>query len=86
MVKKIINVGETDNDGTGDKLRDAFVKTNENFTELYTDVENLPQDNIQTDVTQAGGGSAITNMVLITRAAHAALSTPDPATIYLFED
>src|SRR5210317_1797207 len=37
MAKQTINVGSTANDGTGDKLRDAFVKVNENFTELYND-------------------------------------------------
>jgi len=37
MAKQTINVGSTANDGTGDKLRDAFVKVNSNFTELYND-------------------------------------------------
>ena len=37
MAKQTINVGSTANDGTGDKLRDAFVKVNANFTELYND-------------------------------------------------
>ena len=37
MAKQTINVGSTANDGTGDKLRDAFVKVNANFTELYSD-------------------------------------------------
>tara|TARA_R110000772_G_scaffold111680_6_gene215768 strand:+ start:4306 stop:5193 length:888 start_codon:yes stop_codon:yes gene_type:complete len=37
MAKQTVNVGSTANDGTGDKLRDAFVKVNANFTELYTD-------------------------------------------------
>jgi hypothetical protein len=37
MAKQTINVGSTANDGTGDKLRDAFVKVNDNFTELYND-------------------------------------------------
>lgn len=35
MVKKVINVGVEGNDATGDSIRDSFVKTNENFTELY---------------------------------------------------
>jgi hypothetical protein len=37
MAQQTINVGSTANDGTGDKLRDAFVKANANFTELYSD-------------------------------------------------
>lgn len=36
MTKQTINVGSSGNDGTGDKLRVAFTKVNDNFTELYT--------------------------------------------------
>ena len=36
MVKKIINIGIEGNDATGDPIRDAFEKTNENFNELYS--------------------------------------------------
>ena len=36
MVKQIINIGVAGNDGTGDAMRDAFKKSNENFTELYS--------------------------------------------------
>jgi hypothetical protein len=35
MAKQTINIGTTPNDGTGDALRNAFDKTNSNFTELY---------------------------------------------------
>ena len=35
MAKLTINVGTSVNTRTGDKLRDAFVKANSNFTELY---------------------------------------------------
>lgn len=35
MAKQTINIGTVANDGTGDALRDAFDKTNDNFTELY---------------------------------------------------
>jgi len=37
MAKQVIGVGTEANDGTGDALRDAFVKVNSNFDELYTD-------------------------------------------------
>ena len=37
MAKQVIGIGTTANDGTGDTLRDAFDKCNDNFTELYTD-------------------------------------------------
>lgn len=36
MAKTIINVGASPGDGTGDSLRDAFIKTNDNFDELYS--------------------------------------------------
>jgi len=35
MTKKIINIGVEGNDGTGDSIRGAFTKVNENFSELY---------------------------------------------------
>jgi hypothetical protein len=41
MAKQTINVGTSPNDGTGDTIRASFVKTNENFTELYTSVSSL---------------------------------------------
>jgi len=37
MANEIINTGTTPNDGTGDKLRNAFIKVNSNFLEVYTD-------------------------------------------------
>jgi hypothetical protein len=35
MAKQTINIGTTANDGTGDPLRTAFTKVNDNFTEVY---------------------------------------------------
>ena len=35
MAKQTINIGASANDGTGDPLRNAFDKTNDNFNELY---------------------------------------------------
>tara|TARA_Y100001972_G_C7633165_1_gene317852 strand:- start:1225 stop:1431 length:207 start_codon:yes stop_codon:yes gene_type:complete len=35
MAKQNINIGSTANDGTGDDLRTAGDKINDNFTELY---------------------------------------------------
>jgi hypothetical protein len=37
MAKQVINIGSVANDGTGDPLRTAFDKVNDNFTELYND-------------------------------------------------
>lgn len=38
MTQQIINIGSVANDGSGDPLRTAFSKTNDNFTELYSTV------------------------------------------------
>ena len=35
MTQQIIDVGSVANDGLGDPIRTAFIKTNDNFTELY---------------------------------------------------
>jgi hypothetical protein len=38
MTRKIIDIGQKGNDGTGDSLRESFRKINDNFTELYSAV------------------------------------------------
>ena len=54
MAKQTINIGSSANDGTGDPLRTAFDKINDNFTELYgaTDEAN---DLIEDTTPQLGG-------------------------------
>jgi len=39
MAQQTINIGSVPNDGTGDPIRTAFTKANDNFTELYTGTE-----------------------------------------------
>ena len=39
MVKEVIDVGTFPNDGTGDPLRDCFIKINNNFDEVYSRLE-----------------------------------------------
>jgi hypothetical protein len=36
MAKQTVNIGTSANDGTGDQLRTAFDKCNDNFDEVYT--------------------------------------------------
>lgn len=36
MAREIINVGSAPNDGTGDPIRQAYIKCNNNFSELYS--------------------------------------------------
>lgn len=52
MAKQVIDVGTSASDGTGDPLREAFTKINDNFTELYGTVENegLTYGNIASNV------------------------------------
>ena len=48
MAIQSINIGNIANDGTGDDLREAFIKVNNNFTELNTSVTsvNLQAENL----------------------------------------
>ena len=39
MTQQIIYVGAAPNDGDGDPIRTAFIKTNDNFSELYARVQ-----------------------------------------------
>ena len=74
MAKQTINVGSTANDGTGDKLRDAFVKVNANFTELYSD------DAGDVNSVNAGTGISVdqtTGNVTVTNSAPNATHTGD---------
>ena len=70
MAKQIVNTGLADNDGTGDPLRNAFTKVNENFTELYNaesfsgsyaDLSNKP-----TSITAFGITDGSNNQILST--------------------
>ena len=54
--KQTINVGTSANDGTGDTLRGAFIKVNDNFTELY---------NEHTGVVDFGDTGTITNVAAL---------------------
>ena len=48
MAKQTINIGTTANDGTGDPIRDAFDKTNDNFTELYNGAGGVADGGVTT--------------------------------------
>ena len=77
MAKQIINVGTTANDGTGDKVRDAFIKVNSNFGELYDEgganiTVNNPVTSTETtldealiDLNTGGGGSQTLAQTLV---------------------
>jgi hypothetical protein len=43
MTQQVINVGASPNDGDGNPIRTAFIKCNDNFSELYSRVqESVP--------------------------------------------
>jgi len=56
MTKQIINLGQTANDRTGDPLRTAFQKVNENFDELYA----LASADVQIPAQTNNGGKFLT--------------------------
>lgn len=58
MAIELINVGQIANDGTGDDLREAFIKVNANFEDLDL------RDNEKTTVTNLGTGEGIFDNIL----------------------
>jgi hypothetical protein len=46
MSQQVIGIGAAPNDGTGDQLRTAFDKVNDNFTEVYTELGGTSLSNI----------------------------------------
>ena len=59
MAQQTINVGSTPNDGTGDQLRSAMIKIQNNFSELYGNVTSSFSSNVGI------GGVATTNKLFI---------------------
>lgn len=46
MPRQLINVGSGPNTKTGDNLRTAFIKINDNFSEVYNDITNFQAEGI----------------------------------------
>ena len=78
MAQELINIGVTADDGTGDTIRGAGIKINNNFTELYarpsvaSDI-NVVQNNISTtasnaDIVLKPSGTGGTDMTTIEKA------------------
>ena len=47
MSQQTINIGAVANDGTGDQLRTAFDKVNDNFNEVYTELGGTTLSNVK---------------------------------------
>lgn len=60
MAKQTIGVGLAANDGGGDPLRSAFVKVNENFTELYNSTATIPTTLLNLGITDGTNGQVLT--------------------------
>ena len=63
MAQQVINIGSTANDGTGDPLRTAFTKANQNFSELYAKGaagSNLDLSNNKIEATNTNGNIELT--------------------------
>lgn len=61
MAKQAINIGTTANDGTGDTVRAAFDKTNDNTNELYNLLGDGSTLSITGDVSVSAGAVTIAN-------------------------
>ena len=61
MARQIINIGTTANDGTGDPLRTAFDKINDNFAELYGGDNDLNTLDANLDVRTYSITTGVTN-------------------------
>ena len=75
MAKQTVNIGTTANDGTGDQLRSAFNKLNQNNDEIYGNnfvTQAMLNDDI---VTNAELGAEYTASVALTSGATVAVDT-----------
>jgi len=61
MARQVINIGSSANDGTGDPLRTAFDKINDNFVELYGGDNNLNTLVADLDVNNNAITTGVTN-------------------------
>ena len=64
MAKQIINIGSAANDGSGDPLRSAFDKINDNFTEVYTELGGTTLSNISITGNTIGTDDTNGNIIL----------------------
>ena len=55
MAQEFINVGPVPNDGLGDPIRTAFIKTNNNFSHLYSIPQSSPPTTLQGSVGDFAG-------------------------------
>lgn len=64
MAQQSINVGTNQDDGTGDLLRAAFTKVNENFTEIYTELGGSSLSNISMSGSTISTDTSNSNLII----------------------
>lgn len=64
MAKQVLLIGTNVNDGTGDIMRDAFKKVNENFEELYQHAGGNSTSNIRFDSTSLTSAAQNSDVIL----------------------
>lgn len=85
MAQELINVGNVANDGTGDPLRTAFEKINNNFSEIFsTPVGAGPNGSIQYNTVTIGTGA--TAVATIAGGAVTQITVVSPGINYLPSD
>jgi hypothetical protein len=79
MAQQLINVGTTANDGTGDLLRNGFIKVNQNFTELYTNrISGSGTDNY---IPRFNGTNALENSIIYDNGTNVGIGTASPSSL-----
>ena len=63
MTQQIINVGPAPNDGLGDPIRTAFIKSNDNFSQLYSRAQTTPPTTLFGQPGDQAGMYAYTNIL-----------------------
>lgn len=81
MPQQVINIGSSPNDGTGDPLRTAFDKCNDNFTELYSGGGGGSGSVSSVSVVAANGVSGVVANPTTTPAITLTLGAITPATV-----
>lgn len=81
MAQQTINIGSAPNDGSGDPIRTAFEKCNDNFTELYSAPSGGSGTVTSVTVNAANGVSATVSNPTTTPAMTFSLGNITPATV-----
>jgi hypothetical protein len=79
MAQQVINIGGSANDGTGDPLRTAFTKANQNFAELYA--KGAAGSNLDLSANQIEATNSNGNVELVPNAAGKVIIVDDSITV-----